>query len=83
LQVFLHTGLTADYIGGMDDNDRTPTFAADGLEAHIEASLQELAAGKGRPMSAFIAELKVDFRAAYPEIVEMLQPPPVKQYSHN
>jgi hypothetical protein len=73
----------ADYIGGMDDNDRTPTFTADGLEAQIEASLQELAAGKGRPMSAFVAELKADFRAAYPEIVEMLQPPPVKQYNHN
>ena len=67
----------------MDDNDGTPIFAADGLEAHIEASLQELATGKGRSMSTFIDELKVDFRAAYPEIVEMLQPPAVKQYSHN
>jgi hypothetical protein len=67
----------------MDDNNRTPTFAADGLEAHIEASLQELAAGKGRPMSAFIAELKADFRAAFPEIAEMLQPPSVRQYNHN
>ncbi len=63
-----------NYILGMDDDDRPPTFAADGLEAHIESSLHELTAGKGRPMSAFIAELKADFRAAYPEIVEMLQP---------
>jgi hypothetical protein len=67
----------------MDDNDRTPTFAAGGLEAQIEASIKELAAGKGRPMSAFIAELKADFRAAYPEIAEMLQPPPDRQYNHN
>jgi hypothetical protein len=67
----------------MDGNDRTPTFTAEGLEAQIEASLQELAAGKGRQMSVFVAELKADFRAAYPEIVEMLQPPPVKEYSHD
>jgi len=67
----------------MDDNDRIPGFAADGLETHIEASLQELAAGKGRPISEFVAELKADFRAAYPEIVEMLQPPPVKAYNHD
>jgi hypothetical protein len=67
----------------MDDNDRNLAFAADSLEAHIEAGLQELAAGKGRPMSAFIAELKADFRAAHPEIAEMLPPPPVRQYNHN
>ncbi len=72
----------ADYSGGMDDNDRTPAFTADGLEAHIEASLQELEAGKGRPMSAFIAELKADCRNAYPDIVERLQPPQVKEHSH-
>lgn len=83
LRVFLHTGLTAAYISRMDDNDRTPGFAADGLETHIEAGLRELEAGKGRPMSEFVAELKADFRAAYPEIVEMLQPPPVRNFSHN
>jgi len=67
----------------MDDDDRTPRLTAEGLEAHIEASLQKLEAGKGRPMSAFIAELKVDFRAGYPEIVERLQTPAVRQYICN
>jgi hypothetical protein len=66
----------------MDENDRTPAFTAEGLEAHIEESLRELEAGKGRPMSLFIAELKTDFRSAYPDITEMLQPP-AKQYSHD
>jgi hypothetical protein len=70
-----------DYISGMDDNARTPALTADDLEALIEASLRELEAGEGRPMSAFVAELKADFRAAYPDIVEMLQPPQVDQYS--
>jgi len=83
LRIFLHTGLTTAYSGRMDDNDRTPAFTVDGLDGHIEASLQELEAGKGRPMSTFIAELKADFRAAYPDIVERRQPPPVKQSSHN
>jgi hypothetical protein len=66
----------------MDENDRTPALTDESLEAHIEASLRELEAGKGRPMSAFIAELKADFRSAYPEITEMLQHP-AKQYSRD
>jgi hypothetical protein len=80
---FLNTGLTIAYVGAMADSDRTPNFTAKGLEAHIEVSLQELEAGKGRPMRTFIAELKADFRAAYPDIVETLQPAPAKQYNHN
>ncbi len=70
-----------DYTNGVDDEAHTPAVAADGLEALIEASLQELEAGEGRAMRAFVAELKADFRIAYPDIVEMLQPPQVDQYS--
>jgi len=67
----------------MEDDDSPPTLTADELNALIEASLSELKAGKGQPMSAFIAELKADFRAAYPEVVEMLQPPQADHHSHD
>ena len=70
------------YIDDMDEDDSTPTLTAAGLEALIEASLRDVAAGRTRPMSAFIAELKADFRAAYPEAVDMLQKPQAKQYRH-
>jgi hypothetical protein len=73
----------AYYTNSMDDDDSTPTLTADGLEAMIEASLRDVAAGRTRPMNEFIAELKADFRSAYPEIVEMFQPPQAKQHTHN
>jgi len=83
LNVFLHIGLVADYAGFMDDHERTPTFTADDLEAHLELSLAELEAGMGRPIGEFLAELKADFRAAYPDVVAMLHPAPVKLHSHD
>jgi hypothetical protein len=79
---FLLIGGVTVYIDDMDKDEDMPTPTAEGLEALIEASLRDVAAGRTRPMSAFIAELKADFRAAYPEAADRLETPQAKPHLH-
>jgi len=79
---FLLIGLITVYIDDMDDDDDMPTLTVEELEALIEASLRDVAEGRTEPMSAFIAELKADFQATYPEAVDRLETPQVKPHLH-
>ncbi len=56
----------------MMEEDDVPTLSAEELASLIEDGLQELATGKSKPMSEFIAELRADFLAAYPDMADRI-----------